>query len=164
MNLDDFNAADAADAVRVALVWAAVPWWAEAVVAGRPYATVDQAASEAVMAAAAWGPDDLDAALAHHPRIGERARGEGSEAEASRREQAAMATAADGVAVAMAEANAAYERRFGRVFLIRAAGRAPDEMLAEARRRLGNDDATEAAEAIDQLRQIAALRLRGDLA
>ena len=36
-------------------------------------------------------------------------------------------------------------------------------MLAEVRRRLGNDDATEAAEARDQLRQIALLRLRSSL-
>ena len=38
-----------------------------------------------------------------------------------------------------------------------------EEMLAEVRRRLGNDDAAEAAEARDQLRQIALLRLRSSL-
>ena len=40
------------------------------------------------------------------------------------------------------------------------AGRSPEEMLAELERRLGNDDETEAREAIEQLRQIALLRLR----
>ena len=64
---------------------------------------------------------------------------------------------------ALREGNLAYEERFGRVFLIRAAGRSAEEMLAEVRRRLGNDDAAEAAEARDQLRQIALLRLRSSL-
>ncbi|MFT3887505.1 MAG: 2-oxo-4-hydroxy-4-carboxy-5-ureidoimidazoline decarboxylase [Arachnia sp.] len=164
MFLDDFNRAEAADAVQAALVWAAVPSWAEAVAAGRPYATVDDAAAEAEEASLAWVSADLDTALAHHPRIGERPSGDDAEAEASRREQAAMGEATHELAAAMAEANAAYERRFGRVFLIRAAGRSPEEMLAEARRRLRNDDEFEAREALDQLRQIALLRLRADLA
>jgi 2-oxo-4-hydroxy-4-carboxy-5-ureidoimidazoline decarboxylase len=57
------------------------------------------------------------------------------------------------------EANVAYEQRFDRVFLIRAAGRSPAEMLAEARRRLGNDPETERAEVAEQLGQIARLRV-----
>jgi len=36
-------------------------------------------------------------------------------------------------------------------------------MLREARRRLANDDATEAAEALDQLGQIAQLRLAASI-
>ena len=71
-----------------------------------------------------------------------------------------MTDAAADVAARIAAGNAAYEERFGRVFLIRAAGRSPEEMLAELERRLGNDDETEAREAIEQLRQIALLRLR----
>lgn len=163
MPLDDFNAATAADADATASVWAAVPAWVDAIVAGRPYASVDAAAQAAEQSAAAWDGADLDAALAHHPRIGARPVGSGAEADASRREQAAMATAEDEVAAAMASANAAYEARFGRVFLIRAAGRTPAEMLAEAQRRLRNDDEAETAEALDQLRQIALLRLRTTL-
>ena len=45
------------------------------------------------------------------------------------------------------------------MFLIRAAGRDAEEILAELDRRLGNDDATERAETVDNLRQIALLRL-----
>ncbi len=55
--------------------------------------------------------------------------------------------------------NAAYEERFGRVFLIRAAGRDAEEILAELERRLGNTDEAERAETVDNLRQIALLRL-----
>ncbi len=67
------------------------------------------------------------------------------------------------LASSMAAANVAYEERFGRIFLIRAAGRSPKEMLAELERRLANDEATEADEAVEQLRQIALLRLRQTL-
>jgi 2-oxo-4-hydroxy-4-carboxy-5-ureidoimidazoline decarboxylase len=110
-------------------------------------------------AARTWTRTELDAALAHHPRIGEKPRGAGAEAAASRREQASMSSAAAATTAAIADGNAAYEERFGRVFLIRAAGRTPEQMRAELERRLGNDDETEAAEALDQLREIALLRL-----
>jgi 2-oxo-4-hydroxy-4-carboxy-5-ureidoimidazoline decarboxylase len=59
----------------------------------------------------------------------------------------------------LAAGNAAYEQRFDRVFLIRAAGRSADEILAELDRRLENDDATERSETVEQLGEIAVLRL-----
>ena len=141
-------------------MWAAIPAWVDAVVGGRPYRDVDELAAAAASAARDWTRADLDAALAHHPRIGARVTGEDAGAAASRREQASMTDAAADVAAAIAAGNAVYEARFGRVFLIRAAGRSPDEMLAELERRLANDDETEAREAAGQLAEIALLRLR----
>ena len=79
----------------------------------------------------------------------------------SQREQAGVDPAAGDTAARLAAGNAAYEERFGRVFLIRAAGRDAEAILAELDRRLGNDDATERAETVDNLRQIALLRLGG---
>jgi len=160
MHVDDFNGLDPAAAAQTVAVWAAVPGWVDAVVAARPYATVDALAAYAGELASVWSRADLDAALAHHPRIGAKVTGAGAEADASRSEQASMAAAADDVAGAIAAGNAAYEQRFGRVFLIRAAGRTPEEMLSELRRRLENDDTAEAREATAQLAEIALLRLR----
>lgn len=160
MQLEEFNRADAADAASVVGVWAAIPAWVDAIVAARPYRSLDALTAHAAGLADAWSTDDLDVALAHHPRIGQRPIGAGAQAAASRREQAAMTDAATGVAAAIAAGNAAYEQRFGRVFLIRAAGRSPEQILAELERRLGNDDDTEAAEALTQLAEIAILRLR----
>ncbi len=159
MDVRTFNELSPAEATAVVAVWAAIPSWVERVVAGRPYADLAALETSAGGAAATWTRADLDAALAHHPRIGERPTGVGAEAAASRREQAAMTDAATDVAAQIAAGNSAYEERFGRVFLIRAAGRSPEEILAELHRRLGTDDETEAAEAIEQLRQIALLRL-----
>lgn len=160
MSLASFNAAPRHSAVAAASVWARIPAWAGMLADARPYASVDDAAARADALARAWTSDDLDAALAHHPRIGQRVTTSGAEADASRAEQASMSTASDDVAHAISRANATYEERFGRVFLIRAAGRTPEEMLAEALRRIGNDDATETVEALGQLREIALLRLR----
>ncbi|KAA9106388.1 2-oxo-4-hydroxy-4-carboxy-5-ureidoimidazoline decarboxylase [Microbacterium rhizomatis] len=160
MELDDFNAADAATAAALVGVWAAIPAWVDAVVGGRPYASIDALADRAAELAATWTRADLDAALAHHPRIGEKPGGSGAAAEASRSEQSSMAHATDDVAARLAAGNRGYEARFGRVFLIRAAGRSPEEMLGELERRLDNTDEAEATEATRQLAEIALLRLR----
>ncbi|MDF2048003.1 MULTISPECIES: 2-oxo-4-hydroxy-4-carboxy-5-ureidoimidazoline decarboxylase [Microbacterium] len=160
MHLHHFNAASTADATAVVRVWADIPGWVDAVVAGRPYADVDALAAYAGDLAAVWSPDDLEAALHAHPRIGAKVAGDGAEAAASRREQGSMASAADDDVAAIAAGNAAYEERFGRVFLIRAAGRTPSEMRTELERRLGNDPDTEIVEATRQLAEIALLRLR----
>ncbi|GAA5084160.1 2-oxo-4-hydroxy-4-carboxy-5-ureidoimidazoline decarboxylase [Microbacterium yannicii] len=160
MSIDEFDALET-DAARAEVrVWAAIPSWVDAVVDGRPYRDVDELAEAAASAARDWTREDLDAAIAHHPRIGARVTGGDAEAAASRREQASMTDAAADVAARIAEGNADYEARFGRVFLIRAAGRSPEEMLAELERRLANDDDTEAREALGQLAEIALLRLR----
>jgi len=63
------------------------------------------------------------------------------------------------VQAALWEGNAAYEERFGHVFLVRAAGRSSAEILALLRERLGNDPGTERDVVRHQLGQIAALRL-----
>lgn len=159
MQLEAFNAAATAEAEAIVRVWARVPGWVDAVVKGRPYASVDALTAYAGALAAQWTPADLDAALATHPRIGAKVSGASAEASASRREQASMASADDDVIAAIAAGNAAYEARFGRVFLIRAAGRTPAEMRAEQLRRLANEPDREAAEAAAQLAEIALLRL-----
>ena len=124
-------------------------------VAGRPYAGRGDlvARSDAIVKDLDWV--DLQEALDAHPRIGESAGGVTREAAWSRDEQSGVVGAED----ELARANRAYEDRFGHVFLIRAAGLDAGTVLAEARRRLGNDVDTERAEVREQLRQIVALRL-----
>ncbi len=66
-----------------------------------------------------------------------------------------------GLAQALREANARYEARFGRVFLIRAKGRSGEEILQALHARLENSDAQEVRAALEQLREITLLRLEG---
>jgi 2-oxo-4-hydroxy-4-carboxy-5-ureidoimidazoline decarboxylase len=82
----------------------------------------------------------------------------------SRREQSGMAAADEPTRRAMAELNAAYERRFGHIYLVRATGRTADELLALLRARLGHDDATEWRTVRSELAQINRIRLRKLLA
>ncbi|MBE1877800.1 2-oxo-4-hydroxy-4-carboxy-5-ureidoimidazoline decarboxylase [Myceligenerans pegani] len=161
MDLATFNALPDAEAAAVVRPCADIPAWVDDVVSGRPYPTRDALVRHAADSAAHWSEPDLTAALAHHPRIGERARGDTREAAMSRQEQGACSSADDATAAAIADGNIAYERRFGRIFLIRAAGRTAPEILENLIARLRNDDATETLVAIDELRQIALLRLEG---
>jgi 2-oxo-4-hydroxy-4-carboxy-5-ureidoimidazoline decarboxylase len=134
--------------------------WVDEVASGGPYATVDDLVAAGERAAAQLSDAELDEAVAHHPRIGQQAAGTGASSVLSAGEQAGLGRNDEGVDAAIARGNEVYEQRFGRVFLIRAAGRSRQEVLDELQRRLKDDDATEASEAKEQLRQIAALRLR----
>ena len=135
--------------------------WVARVLADRPFATAAQLLDTADRASRALTPADVEQALAAHPRIGERAEGDSAEAELSRQEQASVSDAGAATRERLRELNGAYEQRFDRVFLVRAAGRTPDELLAELERRLGNDPETEQEEVLEQLRQITRLRVEG---
>ena len=107
------------------------------------------------------GLDDaaLDQALAAHARIGERRLGSTTEDRWSRSEQAGALAVDTDVQQRLAEGNRRYEDRFGHVFLIRAAGRSAEEMLAALEERLGHDDATERDVVRRELAEIVRLRL-----
>jgi 2-oxo-4-hydroxy-4-carboxy-5-ureidoimidazoline decarboxylase len=158
MDLEFFNTAPDEVVRRTLLACADVPRWAEAVLAGRPYADATAALRTADDAGRAFTPDEVERALAAHPRIGDRAEGESAEAAYSRREQAGVGTD-PATRLALVAGNADYERRFGRVFLICATGLSADEVLAGLRARLDNDPETEDAVVADELRRIALLRL-----
>ncbi|MFT4188187.1 MAG: 2-oxo-4-hydroxy-4-carboxy-5-ureidoimidazoline decarboxylase [Aeromicrobium sp.] len=164
MRIDEFDTAPADTARTLLRPCADVPSWVDALTAERPFGSVDALLARADELARSWGADELSAALAHHPRIGERPSGDTADAELSRGEQASLGDADADVDAAIALGNAAYEEHFGRVFLIRAAGRTRPEVLAELRRRLDLDPADELACAVDQLRQIALLRIEGTFA
>lgn len=131
-----------------------------AMMEGRDYVSLDELADTGFAAASSLRTEDIEQALAAHPRIGERRQGSDAEATLSAHEQSASATDDAAQAELMARGNAEYEDRFGRVFLIRAAGRSRAEILSELERRLANDDATELRETAEQLRDIAVLRIR----
>lgn len=132
-----------------------VPRWVETLLARRPFGDLAAllAASEALTP---LRPDEVEQAMAAHPRIGEKAGGESTEAGWSRSEQSGV----DGDAAReFAAANAEYEATFGHVFLVCASGRSGAELLENLRSRLPNDPGTELEVAGQELAKIAALRL-----
>ena len=159
--LDEFNDEPPDRAAEQLSACNAAPRFAAEVAAGRPYPDAETAVARAEAVARSLSWDEVSVALAAHPRIGDRPGGSSAEAEASRREQSSMSDADAATKAALVDGNHAYEERFGHVFLIRAAGRSPGEMLAELRRRLANDAAAEQVEATEQLAQITGLRVRG---
>ena len=134
--------------------------WIDAMVDARPYAGLDALLQRARIAAEPFTQPEIDGALAHHPRIGEHARGSGAEARFSAAEQAGLGASGQDIEQALRQGNLDYEEKSGRVFLIRAAGRDRAEILGELRRRMHNDTATELREIAGQLREIALGRLR----
>jgi len=133
-------------------------WVAEVGAAG-PFADLDELLQIAAEAATPLSPAEVEEALAHHPRIGEKPAEGATGADHSRREQASHDADDPHLAARMAEGNAAYEQRFGRIFLIRAVGRSRAEIIAELDRRLTLDDTEELVIVGEQLREIAVLRL-----
>ncbi len=159
-SLSEFNATEPAAAAAVVRPCLDVERWVDTVVDGRPYVDLTTLLEVAGGAAEVFTDEELDSALKHHPRIGERAGGASAEATLSRSEQSGVSADED-VQRKLADGNRAYEERFGHVFLIRAAGRSSSEILAALEDRLTNDADTEKSIMADQLRQIALLRLEG---
>jgi 2-oxo-4-hydroxy-4-carboxy-5-ureidoimidazoline decarboxylase len=158
--LDDFNDEPADQAVQALRACNAAPRFAAELVSGRPYRDAETLVARAEEVARALPWNEVSLALSAHPRIGDRLEGRSAEAEASRQEQSSMNGADADTRAALLEGNRAYEERFGHVFLIRASGRPPEEMLAQLQRRLASDEESERAEVTEQLAQITALRVR----
>jgi len=158
MDLEGFNKAAYSDLAQALAACADVPRWVAALSDGRPYASVAVLLARADALARGWSDAEVDRALAQHPRIGERAAGGGAEAAASAREQSGVA-GDERTKARLRAGNEAYESRFDRVFLIRAAGRSEAEILAALDARLANDPETERGVVASELREIAVLRL-----
>lgn len=152
IGLAGFNALPAPAAEAALLSCCSAPRWARAVAAARPYATAESLLDAADAALAALDDAEIDEALAGHPRIGER-----PTSAASAREQAGVSGAE--VTAELIAGNRAYEAKFGHIYLVCAAGRSGEELLAVLRARLDNDPSTERQVMRTELAKINRLRL-----
>ncbi|GAB3451514.1 2-oxo-4-hydroxy-4-carboxy-5-ureidoimidazoline decarboxylase [Kineococcus endophyticus] len=155
MQLEELQALDAPGCEELLRTCCDAPAWAARVAAARPFGSVDALLAAAAAELAATSEEDVDVALAAHPRIGER-----SESATSRREQAGALAADEDVLRRLAEGNRRYEERFGHVYLVFASGRSATELLDLLEARLGNDPATERQVLRRELAAITDLRLR----
>lgn len=158
--LDDFNALPHDEAVALLRPCVAIPRWAEHLATHRPYPDVAAVLDTSDEHAATWTADDVGAALAGHPRIGERAPSDDAAAAMSGREQAGVDHTDADVLARLGDGNRRYEERFDRIYLVRAAGRSAEEMLALLEERLSNDPVTELQVTTGQLAEITALRVQ----
>lgn len=161
MRIAEFDALAPGEAASLLLRCADIPSFAVAVAAGRPYGTVDNLLAAVREQTTCWTEAEVDAALADHPRIGERPAGSGPTAAIASREQAGVDPEDEPLRQRLAEGNRRYEERFGRIYLVRAAGRTGPELLDLLEQRLAHDPATELSVTRSQLAEIALLRLEG---
>jgi 2-oxo-4-hydroxy-4-carboxy-5-ureidoimidazoline decarboxylase len=136
--------------------------WARGMAHSRPFA------SEAAMLGRAetlWSEFDDAAwleAFAHHPKIGDLAslrRRFAATATFTTREQAGVAAAAPELLERLAAANAAYEARFGFIFIVCATGKTAAEMLGLLEERLEHERGAELTIAAREQQKISRLRL-----
>ncbi|CAN5667714.1 hypothetical protein BH09MYX1_BH09MYX1_50700 [soil metagenome] len=138
----------------------AAPGWLAKIISERPFAS-GAVLFERVDAIWKSIPEsDWQTAFAAHPRLGEKKAGSGHEASWSKKEQAGTASASAATLTALAEANRAYEEKFGFVFLFCATGKTAEAMLAAATQRMQNAKNAEVHVAAEELRKIMHLRLR----
>lgn len=155
--MDSFNSAPEAELRPLLTECLAVPRWVDAVVAGRPYASMDALLAASHVAAQGLSDEEVLGAIAGHPRIGERQKTGGVSAKWSRSEQSGVDSSQ---ADRLAAANAAYEDRFGHIYLVCATGLSGAEMLDNLSSRMDNPPDVELRVVNDELAKIAALRLQ----
>jgi 2-oxo-4-hydroxy-4-carboxy-5-ureidoimidazoline decarboxylase len=158
-----FRVADVNDSPLDALIsqfsrCVAVPRWARELADGRPYAGRAELLAAADALSASLTDEEIQQALDDHPRIGQRAAPGSATADLSAHEQSGVDTSLSDRLLA---ANIAYEARFGHIYLVCAAGRGGEELLADAASRMGNDPVTELGVVRRELGRIARLRLEG---
>jgi OHCU decarboxylase len=156
------NAMTADEAVETLVALSGSEAWAERIAARRPFGSLSSLKQTESCAWEELSREQLLAAFAKHPRIGESNLHQqrfAASAEQSGREQSGMAGATEEQRREFLAGNEEYERRFGHVFLIRATGRTAAEMLEQLRLRLKNDAETELKNAKRQQHEIVSLRL-----
>ncbi len=126
----------------------------KALAARAPFTSFAALSKSADEVFATLGAADLDEAFSAHPRIGETR----ADAQAMG-EQAQVASAQQATLDALAAANAAYEQKFGRIYIVCASGKSAEEMLALAKTRMTHDAKKELQVAAEEQRQITQLRL-----
>lgn len=155
--MDSFNSAPEAELRPLLTECLAVPRWVDAIAAGRPYASMDALLAASHVAAQGLSDEEVLGAIAGHPRIGERQKTGGVSAKWSRSEQSGVDSSQ---ADRLAAANAAYEDRFGHIYLVCATGLSGAEMLDNLSSRMDNPPDVELRVVNDELAKIAALRLQ----
>jgi 2-oxo-4-hydroxy-4-carboxy-5-ureidoimidazoline decarboxylase len=162
MTLKDLNQLSAQDAEGEFLKCCGSQTWAQAMAAGRPFATEAELFAKARHASASLADEDWLEAFRAHPKIGEQkalTMQTQQEQSWSSQEQSAMGSASADALAQLRTGNHEYEERFGFIFIVCASGKSSEEMLAILNHRLNNDPQTELRVAAQEQQKISRLRL-----
>ena len=160
--LKELNALPSAQAQEEFLKCCGSRTWANALSDARPFIDADALIHKADSVWWSLSENDWLEAFCAHPKIGE----QGAAAVQSEQARSWSAQEQSGIQYAVAETKAAlaagnqeYEDRFGFIFIVCAAGKTSEEMLAILNERLQNDPGTELRIAAEEQRKITRLRL-----
>lgn len=163
MRIEALNQASATDFVAaLGGIYEHSPWVAEAVLAQRPFVSLD-GLTQAMAEAVAHADHARQLALIRaHPQLAGKAAVANELTEASQREQrgAGLDRCTPEEFALLTALNAAYEARFDFPFILAVAGHTRDSILAALKQRLTNAPDEEFDEALRQIDRIAALRLQ----
>lgn len=129
--------------------------WGSALLAQRPFSTLDSLLSASDAAMAQLATKDLEEAMAGHPPIGRPKPGDPTSA----REQRGMAGASEELKAELLELNLAYQEKFGHVFLICATGATAEFMLGQIKTRIDHTAEQEREIVRTELGKINRIRL-----
>ena len=132
-------------------------------VAERPFRSLNHLIESSNRNWWSFEPADWLEAFHSHPKIGEKKAAAAIAAESqkwSEDEQSGTSEATAETRAALAELNSVYEKKFGYIFIVCAAGKSSEEMLGILRGRLQNNADEELKIAAAEQAKITQLRLR----
>ncbi|MSQ02965.1 MAG: allantoicase [Myxococcales bacterium] len=160
VHLNGLSAAAAAEALHRAC---GSRRWVEAMVARRPFQSETQLFGDGDQLWWRLGDGDWREAFSHHPKLGADVAALrekfAATADLSVAEQAGITAASQETLEVLAAGNAAYEARFGMIFIVCAAGLSADAMLDRLAERIDNEPAAELRIAAGEQAKITRLRL-----
>jgi 2-oxo-4-hydroxy-4-carboxy-5-ureidoimidazoline decarboxylase len=167
MDIATLNQLPAADLAHALTKCCGSSHWVQKMVQARPYADEADLMEKAHKAWARCSEADGLEAFTHHPRIGgmkELAQKFASTSAWASGEQSSVKEATEEVLQALADGNAAYEARFGYIFIVCATGKSAAEMLDLLQSRLPHPPEKEIQIAMAEQMKITVIRLQKLLA
>lgn len=162
LTLDDLNRMSADQAAPLLQSCCGAREWVSRMLDRRPFHQLDALLSTADHVWRSLSSADWLEAFSHHPRLGEQRAHAATTTMArdwSAAEQSRISDATQIARAALADANRAYEARFGYICIICATGKSVEDLLAITRSRLANTPAVELPVAAEEQRKITRLRL-----
>lgn len=167
MTIDQLNRLSEAAAAETFEQCCGASQWVERMVFSRPFENLAEVLETSDTIWEECDVDDYEEAFSHHPKIGDvesLAKKYANTRTWAAGEQKGVEGADGEVIRKLAEGNAAYEEKFGFIFIVNATGKSAAEMLALLESRLMNDPRDEILAAADEQNKITKQRLKKLLA
>jgi len=162
MNLQELNDATTESAEQALTLCCGSSRWVKSVLAQRPFADKNSLLAISQKVWLQLDREDWLEAFTHHPKIGDvdsLRKKFAATKQWAEGEQGAVKEASEATLEALAQANAAYEKKFGYIFIVCATGKSAEQMLTLLQARMNNAEDDEILVAMQEQNKITGLRL-----